>query len=489
MQHGACRAGFTGTSSDGRERRFELDLQLHAAKVLTPQLADPSNPRCCPLCISQYGHMLTLASLEPALAVLLEHEHGFFGACANAVAAPRTTDDLQHLRRLLESNVLSCSTQYWHPCLPPRSGDVLCLFVSGVYKCLEAPFHRGRRPLKPGSTFSKPRKGVWPLSLGDLLPYGLEESIAAHVFWWNTCLTPSIYPFLIMILDIARPSVLPHLIAGRQRTMLMDTVLKLLNSPSTASSTGQSDVSSFSTWTPRQRSTAPTIAAELINTLMTGHDSRTGEFARFSAGYELALFEAISGIFNDNDAREALNHLNRMLLMTTALGIHARLELPETTLPAELVAFRAYLHPPGVLEQQSATGARMTQMLVINRRNLRTCAGPGCTTVAATTNRAEAAKLQACSRCKFFRYCGRDCQQADWKGGSGHVAHKKLCPVLCRLSDGGALDGDRSFEDYSDVYDRVGVTKDELDILVQWARTSKLIPEAMTTRFLKNEPV
>ncbi|EJD38717.1 hypothetical protein AURDEDRAFT_116365 [Auricularia subglabra TFB-10046 SS5] len=128
----------------------------------------------------------------------------------------------------------------------------------------------------------------------------------------------------------------------------------------------------------------------------------------------------------------------------------------------------------------------MTQMLIVARRGIRACARLGCTAVAAATRPDEYAKLQTCARCKLFRYCGRECQQADWKGTNGGVAHKRLCPVLCRLSEGGALDAHRPHEEYAEVFNRIGVqvTKEEIGLLVSWARTSGLVDEAMISGFL-----
>ncbi len=35
-----------------------------------------------------------------------------------------------------------------------------------------------------------------------------------------------------------------------------------------------------------------------------------------------------------------------------------------------------------------------------------------------------------CARCKLARYCGKECQAADWR-----AAHKRACPLLCGVQD------------------------------------------------------
>lgn len=42
-----------------------------------------------------------------------------------------------------------------------------------------------------------------------------------------------------------------------------------------------------------------------------------------------------------------------------------------------------------------------------------------------------AAATSSCARCHFRRYCGRDCQQLDWKDGG----HRKHCKVLAKRQD------------------------------------------------------
>lgn len=63
---------------------------------------------------------------------------------------------------------------------------------------------------------------------------------------------------------------------------------------------------------------------------------------------------------------------------------------------------------------------------------VRRCARPGCCTtepVAGDGGR----KFAACARCGA-RFCGRDCQVADWKKGG---CHKRMCPQIAALRDGG----------------------------------------------------
>ncbi|EJD38703.1 hypothetical protein AURDEDRAFT_154053 [Auricularia subglabra TFB-10046 SS5] len=474
------KAKFTGATARGHQRRFTLDLKSHASNVLTPQLEDPGNPQCCPRCISQYASMLMEPASEPALTELLDGEHTFFDSCAKVLAAPRTVDDLQPLRDLLERNALRCSTKTWHAYLQPQSPDVLSQFLSALYLFLQAPFFRGRRMLNRGSTFSKSRRGVWPLSLTDLLPYGLEASIAAHVFWWPSYLTGGAYTFLIMVLDLARPSILPILLADRNRTILMDTLLQLLTSTCAKP--------------PRVRPRAlsklpqglPHIAAEFFHTLLVGSDCVLGDSHGFYVGYEAALYEAISALFNDDATRAALQPHLHSILTGLAVTMHVQLSLPESALHPDFIARRARdgTLRPSVIEKELASGARMTQNLILARRRVRACARLGCSVVAAVAHPDEYAKLQACARCRLVRYCSRQCQQADWKGANDGVAHKKVCPVLCRLAEGGALEAHRPYDEYAELYNRIGITAEELRLLVAWARSSKLIDEAEISGFL-----
>lgn len=463
-----------------------MDLKMHALKVLAPQLEDPGNPQCCPLCLPQYSAMLLHPSGEPALTALLDCAHSFFDSCAKVLATPRTRDDLPPLRRMLARNVLRCGTKIWHGYLPSRSPDVLAQFVSALYAFMQAPFLRGRRPMKPGVTFSKSRRGVWPSSLTDLLPFGIEASFAAHVFWWDTLITCDAYPFLVMILDIARPSILPLFLADQHRAKLMDSLLIALTSSLPKSPTARGEADPISAWTPRERRNGPPFAAEFIHKLLVGHDCQIGDSRGFYVGYESVLFEAVSAIFHDAETRSHLLEHHASILTSLALTIHLELCLPESALHPDFIAARERhgITRPGAIEQEFATGARMTQMLVLTRRTVRACARLGCSAVAAATSPEEYGKLQTCARCKLFQYCGRECQQADWKGAGGGAPHKKLCPVLCKLAEGGALDAHRPYAEYAQVYNRIDITMEDVGLLVSWARTSKLVDEAMISGYL-----
>ncbi|EJD44972.1 hypothetical protein AURDEDRAFT_165843 [Auricularia subglabra TFB-10046 SS5] len=460
---------------------MEVNVVQYAEIVWPSQLADPHSPQCCPLCFAFFVRILVMPETKPILERLLDENHAFFDACARMLTAPRGAEDLPRLQRLLKENTSRCSKDSWHRYVGRRPNYELNWLVYSLFNCLMNTVVLGPREVKRSSTFSaKSRKGSWPTALQQLLPYGAQESVVAYVLWCHTLIDPQPFVFLYKLLEIARPTVLPHLLDNAQRQLLVEDLLRMLRCTSPRATPAPKDKFQIMAgdWLrdPRQA----LVAVVFLTMVDGGPGAELDDIILFYAGFERAVLDGLlevadAGIIDDGDTLHTLTSM--------ASTLHAFLGLPDSELHPAVAAYRAKVSPldSEPTREQQYTPGQFVGLVLGQYVTRRACAGPGCAQTAISTGPDDPGKLRACSRCHFIRYCSRGCQQADWRGAADgeRVSHKALCPILCKLWDAGASVEKQTTKEFSRTFDRAGIEPSEFQTLHLWAWTSGVVSEGM----------
>ncbi|EJD34759.1 hypothetical protein AURDEDRAFT_140521 [Auricularia subglabra TFB-10046 SS5] len=473
--------------------RLTIDLVHYATNVWTPELQDPDNPRCCPLCFSLYVRVIFSPESKPQLDILLVDCHDFFGACTRMLSAPRHADDLPRLQRLLEGTVARCPNTAWHEYTKEHVGRELESVVFSLYRCLTHVIGAGPRPVKRTSTFvRKSRKGRWPVAVEQLLPHGVHDSLWAHAIWCHTLICLLSFMFLQKLLEIACPTILPALLNDSHREILMDSVLTVMRMPFPQFGQAQRlpldayQNMAAAAWLSDPHNGVVDIAVRFIHTFVSGPDAHMDDIFRFHAGYERVLFETLiavadGGIRRDNSTRDSVAAM--------ASSLHGFLHLGGSQLHPVIVAYRERVLPvasPSL--NQRYTPGYFTSVVLSQYAQLRICGGPGCSQRATATGPDEPGKLRACSRCNFMQYCSRGCQQRDWRDAAGgeRTCHKALCPILCKMWAAGCSLQNQRTKEFSATFERADISPSEFQIIHNCASTSAALPDAMRAMILGN---
>ncbi|EJD39633.1 hypothetical protein AURDEDRAFT_146542 [Auricularia subglabra TFB-10046 SS5] len=87
--------------------------------------------------------------------------------------------------------------------------------------------------------------------------------------------------------------------------------------------------------------------------------------------------------------------------------------------------------------------------------------------------------FNACQRCQLSRYCGRECQLADWKHGEP-VRHRAVCPLLARIR--WATNPDMPYDEFEAALVAQEFTRDEMIMLSLFTLNPKLVYLPMLVR-------
>ncbi|EJD35148.1 hypothetical protein AURDEDRAFT_175781 [Auricularia subglabra TFB-10046 SS5] len=440
----------------GRCVLVKIHLLDHLKNVLMPQLADPQKPTFCPICFQLYVGLLLLPDFKDALSHLLVDRHDFFDACIAFLVVQRAMFDLPALRKQLDKNKAHCATSDWHYFTRQLSDDSLATVLCAVFTFLTT----GICNIKNKGWFrSKARKGTWPTAPEQLLPRGPLLSTAAYVFWCRALISPYAVPVLGGLLEVVRTDVLPHLLVSPQKDHLMEALIVMLS--------GDENVGSPALWERRVEGLLPQqTAASLIYVILNGHGARADEMAVLYSGHEHALYPALITLL-DSDVVDDEQHL--LAVATIATLVHGCLGHPKSTLHKRMLWYLSKLNLP----EDVTVDVQIVFTILYHQARAKGCASFGCS----------GAGRQACGRCKFVQYCGRDCQREDWKNGREaleiSVSHKMLCPVLCRLFDAGAQVEGKTIRQFIDTYRGAGVSDADTKVIISWGIAARLVPETM----------
>lgn len=448
-----------------------------------------TRPLACPTCFSVIAFRLqpTADQGSRLLEDLRDSHPEFWDSCIAFVTASRTEADLPALRQQLLKNVSSCKYSAEHNTfIRSNFTDVVHTLLESLYMALLACLTRGRHSIMNRAKAPKgfgSRHGRWPETAERLFPFEAGQCVDMHVFWSSLRFCSAPFAVLGCTLLVARAMVLPHICAGTGRARLLYTLAQLLRADVTTIPDGwetepavyPAGDTTLPLAHPKERTALLDTSTGFLEILSGGLDSKGFDWIVFFTGYELPLFNAIQVASRALDpSRPAFVALSRF-----AYFLQIKLDLPESAINARLRAVRTGAGAAN--EQSSPTQEHMPEVTLyhlIQLRKQRGCSAHGCTR---TVHDNGGKPLATCSNCKTVRYCGRDCQQRDWKSGANK--HKVICPILCRLLAEASVD--TPLPQFVSVFDRVLDIEERLAIF-QWAASSGLVFSEGSTRNLNH---
>ncbi|EJD48391.1 hypothetical protein AURDEDRAFT_112882 [Auricularia subglabra TFB-10046 SS5] len=460
---------------------------INRALALSASLSDAKQPLACPTCSCVIAYRLqpTTEQGSRLLEDLRDNHAEFWDSCITFVTASRTEDGLPALRQKLLQNISICKYRAEHNTIM-RSNftDVVHTLVESLYMALLACLTRGRhsmmnRPKAPKGFGT--RHGRWPETAEKLFPFAEDQCVDMHGFWSSLRFSSAPFAVLSCTLSVARPMVLPHICAGTGRARLLYILAQMLRADVTTIPDGwegelpvhPAGGAAFPLALSKERTSLLETSTSFLEILSGGLDSKACDWFEFFTGYELAMFRAIQAASRGVDATTptfiALSHF--------AYFLHSKLGLPYSALDARVRAVCPDAAETDTRASESEAQKQMPQVTLlhlIQLRKQRGCSAPGCTK---NVHDNGGKPLATCSKCKTVRYCGRDCQQRDWK--SGAIKHKVICPILCRLL--AEASADMRFDDFAPVFERVLGIEERMAVF-QWAASSGLLFTEGSTR-------
>jgi len=362
------------------------------------------------------------------------------------------------LQTVLKANLDSCPLKRGgtHSVkLENLTGDTFdCLFsiLDVIVKSIQPMISETRR-------FST--KGAWPANSAGMLPHGAAQSCRGLISSWINFDSSNADDVLFLWLIVCSHGLLAELIA--QRSSFVILLLARIDMVTARAVRGHlttgAEVRRFQTLaglfiglltayqcdTDSVKRIFGDVKVELVPTLVNiAHATLTLVEARMMSDDSLIttahkMIVLITAVFGMNSAENIMAEASRLDAETAA---------PELRGDAFKAAFRA---------------------ISITRRKKR-CDSSGCPRYGQTSDGAPA-KLQRCSRCKFFTYCSRECQRAHWSVRPR--PHKDIYPLFVEFQERVApLDEARTtLTDFSDNCRANGVQLDELITLQYYATT------------------
>lgn len=408
---------------------------------LSHHLAHPGGPTSCQGCLVFCAITLNGRLAEHLPRLRLEC-HSFFDACVAVLIARRTPDELERTAGRLADGQGLCRIHRSDRNVRVQSPDShLHILFQSAASIFTAAVHSGelsvaRRTLRAGKAFSD-KHGRWPARVDQLFPHGVRAAVDGLLANCELYLSEGPVSALGVMVDIARPVIMPVLVSEPFRTRLVEVVLKMLDPVA-------SGLLERAPWlTDSQLSLRKTVY--LLEAMIIGPASHT--VAGFFAGREDALLGTIASVTETMEDDDPL--LESLSLWCNALVRHSG-----RTMPPRMQRWLA-AQDSGASADCKHSAAHTLHQYIFALATSRVCAGPGCTLVALQR------PFAACARCRTPRYCTRACQRADWKGeGDALLPHKTICRVLSRF----AAKQESDLPEFIELYERVEGDFDDADV-------------------------
>ncbi|EJD41472.1 hypothetical protein AURDEDRAFT_186462 [Auricularia subglabra TFB-10046 SS5] len=402
-----------------------LPMGVAFLKALTVQLQHYDIPVYCPPCLLMNIKRL-LKDPSNIVPCLQPTCHGFWNAAIVVLTTRRTAVEMDAIRAPLRLNIAQCPNRDSHRD-HSVGADVDDLLVEALFLCLHAAFLPGKGnrsifdPSHPKKSFAS-KRGLWPLSPSNLMPFGARQSVIMYVRWCCTLQFTGAPACLASLIFGCRSLVLPYLLESPTRQRFVWSLVQMLNMdrarddfawPETVSGT-YSLPDPVPTWftAPMERLSL-WHAGELISALTNGPDAHPEDLTEIWAGFERPLLSALNVALEVVTRNPEANYLHEEQADS----------LCHWAVCTQRVCPDIPLHPAAAhLEDEAMPKTIQGHLTLLYQR--RACWGPGCNVVAADVGR----QLQLCARCKFTQYCSKECQRADWR--YEHAPHKGVCPLL-----------------------------------------------------------
>ncbi|EJD35151.1 hypothetical protein AURDEDRAFT_175785 [Auricularia subglabra TFB-10046 SS5] len=444
-----------------------------AAVTLTTQLQNTERPAVCAKCLYVFAQALSDKENEAIAVALLKSHHAFFTACAKVASAPGATGDLSPLRSTLNANAAACPNKRYHAFASLALGDSVACVMDALCQCLFAAVCRGSQKKHNKILLSK--NGMWPSSLEELIP----TDVKAYARWAGTLPRWHAIAFLSRLLIVARRKVMEDLSLSPARDRICSTMVRSMRLWRVPESEFRPEIRPYlSHDVPLGRppiQDAAQILGQVVGLLVIFEDGPNrllDDFRFFSDGYERILHDAIVAFLEKPTC--PLDAKHRDTLVGAASMLSSRGNLPVHPLVEQS---RQPTSPTG--HNLARDGLNLAHTILVyleQRRDDRTCAGPGCTSYAREGETGTRA-LSLCGKCKFLRYCSPECQKRDWTVGRDDVPHKVICSALCKFERAGVSPRATSMDAFSRVYfDNTTLTDEEFTWLAKWTLLDDRLP-------------
>ncbi|EJD35407.1 hypothetical protein AURDEDRAFT_175499 [Auricularia subglabra TFB-10046 SS5] len=418
-----------------------------AAVAFTSQLQDTTRPSICPRCFAVFTEALWVSVESDTVENMLVTHHKFWSACARMACAPGAGLALSPLRPWLWANVTVCRTRHHNLPGDALADDASCL-MDALCRCMCVALgitgHRRRK------NFHYAKNRSWPLTLEEVMPGGINT----YVRW--ACMLPTAWGLAIVsrLTALSRAQVIDDLLQIPSRLRLLATILRALQGQAFDVTVFAPEHHALITHDVPLRTPTISDSAEILSqvqgmivVLCNGPGYRADDLATVALGYELTLRDALLG--------------------TVGRNVYSADE------DAMLVHAANRLTPPPA--RPSVNRAEAVRLYLARQSELITCSGPACHSYVRNVEERRQ-PLSACSRCKFVRYCSRDCQRRDWNNSDSRVSHKTACPVFCKLAEIGILH--RAGSGFARPYAEQ-LTDEERSILLRLAQASGVLSSRM----------
>ncbi|EJD35042.1 hypothetical protein AURDEDRAFT_140435 [Auricularia subglabra TFB-10046 SS5] len=329
--------------------------------------------------------------------------------------------------------------------------DVFERFVEGLGLFIRGGFYSGSQPV---ALSGRMRKGEhWPATLDQLFPLGTDRIIDALVYW--CCAAAGHSPFDIVCLDLylARDTVLPRLLAAENRERLAWSMVHALSRTPVDWPGGAPPFQDPQGFRPQEEARwgkeMVRHITRLIHQIAAKGNDGTASLSNLVSGFErefLAALETLESFLIHLDPDDADTLRSLAAFLNTRLG-RGSAEPPST----ELLVFRFACR--------------------INVPGQGVCANTACGTPQHSAHGTR--KLFYCNRCRLVRYCGADCQKADWSGAE--VPHKLVCVTLAKLL--GYLPQEKmDWPDFHAAWEEAALDPVDVDNLRKWVLATGVVP-------------
>lgn len=426
------------------------------------------------MCLSEVTE--GFSSDEAALDEARRRLHAFWDACMGSVihASPRAEFLLWRLgeqRRNLRVAVDACTRHS-----RPAGDEMIYEFLRAACACLHLALSSGALCAVRRAAYSKRalenKAGSWPSNLKQLFAHDALSSTHSLVMWCTELRTPE--PLLLLgdMVLIAHPLVCSAIV---QNPQLHRDLIRVVLGCSFA----------YSSWKmnnperPQDVSVAESqvltdnmvAAGRFLTSILSGPDALPEVFVAIVEGYETLLWSSLESSLLVVDPQTPI-HGSFLRLMATLKHLIPPPPPDWQMVPGCMNWFRSP-DKRTFVDVVSETFRRLRNA----RRFCHRCWRPALT--ADLTTPEGQTYFLACGRCKVTRYCGHECQRADWKDGEP-LRHRAVCALLARVR--AATEAETVYERLEDCIASVEFSREEQIALSLCALNPKLLAVAMLAR-------
>ncbi|EJD39679.1 hypothetical protein AURDEDRAFT_128150 [Auricularia subglabra TFB-10046 SS5] len=358
------------------------------------------------------------------------------------VSIPRT-------RHALQTAQMRCRQS--HGDYEKDRNDIFERFVEGVARFVRGGFYFGSQRVSTSALTRK--REHFPATLNQLFPLGADRIIDALVYW--CCAAPGSSPFdiVFLYLYVARNAVLPRLLVVENRERLVWSMVHALSRTAVNWPGGTPPFEYPQGFHPqedaRRGKEAIECIARVVDEIATKGNDGTPSLSNLVSGFEREFLTALETLesFLSRVAPIFADRLRSLAAFLSARLGRGAADPPSTELLVYRFASRTNVAGQGACAH---TACRAPQLSAHGTR-----------------------KLFYCNRCRLVRYCGADCQRADWSGAA--VPHKLVCVSLAKLRGYAPQEG-MTWEGFRAAWEQAALDPADEQNLRRWVLATGVVP-------------